>query len=166
MLYTSAEAAKLLRKLEEEKKFLENNERQSCTFIAATNEDIELARPAYDYCKSSDEISAIQEKIRKVKHSINKFNIEHEVPGFNMTVDQMLVYIPQLSQAKQRLSAMKNRLTRQRMDVRVAGIIEYLYANYDVEKAKEDYERVSDELSRAQTALDVLNNQARFEIDI
>ena len=166
MLVTSAEAAKLLRKLNEEKNFIENNENQSCYFIAAINEDIELARPEYDYSATRLELNALETKIRKLKHAINKFNLEHEVPGFNMTVDQMLVYIPQLTQQRQRLSMMKDRLPKKREYVRVAGTIEYTYANYDVNKAKEDYDKISDELAKAQTALDVLNNQVKFEIDI
>ena len=101
-----------------------------------------------------------------MKHAINTFNLTHEVPGFGMTVDMMLVYIPQLTRKKQRLSAMKDRLPKVREMTRVAGIIEYSYANYDVEKAAEDFMKVSDELSRAQTALDVLNNSVKFEIDI
>lgn len=166
MLVTSSEAAKILRKLNADKQFIENNERQSATFKAAINEDIEAARPAYDYEKTRAAINELDAKIRKVKHAINKFNLEHEVPGFNMTVDQMLVYIPQLTWNLNVLSVMKDRLEKQREVVRVAGIIEYSYANYDVNKAKADYDRISDELARAQTALDVLNNQVKFEIDI
>ena len=166
MLYTSAEAAKLLRKLNEDKIFLENNERQSSTFKAAITENIEDARPVYDYEKTQSEINDIEAKIRKVKHAINKFNIEQEIPGFNMTIDQMLVYIPQLTSKRSRLSIMKERLEKQREIIRVAGIIEYSYANYDVNKAKEDFDKVSDELARAQTALDVVNNQVKFEIDL
>ena len=166
MLYTSAEAAKLLRKLNDDKFFLEKNEIQSSTFRAAITENIEDARPVYDYEKTQSEINELEVKIRKVKHAINKFNLEQEVPGFDMTIDQMLVYIPQLSSKRSRLSSMKERLEKQREVIRVAGIIEYSYANYDVNKAKEDYDKVTLELARAQTALDVVNNQVKFEIDL
>lgn len=166
MLYTSAEAAKLLRKLNEEKTAILSNESQSSNFQAAITEDIENARPEYDYVSAQKEIDEIDKKIRKVKHAINTFNLTHEVPGFDMTIDMMLVYIPQLTQKKNKLSAMKDKLPKTREIIRVAGIIEYSYANYDVEKAKEDYDKVSDELSRAQTALDVLNNSVKFEIEI
>ena len=166
MLYTSAEAAKLLRKLNDEKISLENNERQSCVFKAAITENLEDARPLYDYSKMREEIDAVEAKIRKLKHAVNKFNVGQEVPGFDMTIDQMLVYIPQLTNKRAKLSEMKDRLEKQREVIRVAGIIEYSYANYDIKKAKEDFEKVSDELARAQTALDVLNNQVKFEIEI
>ncbi len=166
MQCTSAEAAKLLRKLSEEKAALESQEAQSCTFRAAVNEDIGTARPEYDYAETQAKLAALDEKIRTVKHAVNTFNLTHEVPGFNMTIDMMLVYIPQLTKKRQKLSVMANRLAKIREVVRVAGVIEYTYANYDIEQAKKDYDAVTDELSRAQTALDVLNNSVKFEINI
>lgn len=166
MLYTSAEAAKLLRKLNDDKQALEQNEHQSSIFAAAINEDIEQARPEYDYEKTRAELEEIELKIRKVKHAINKFNLEHEVPGFNMTIDQLLVYLPQLQNKKMKLNVMKGRLAKTRQPVRVAGTIEYIYANYDVAKVKKDYDKISNELARAQLALDALNTQIKFEIDL
>ena len=166
MLYTSAEAAKLLRKLNEEKASLEANESQASTFRAAISEDIEAARPSYDYAATQSALDTLDSKIRTVRHAVNTFNLTHEVPGFGMTIDQMLVYIPQLTKKKAKLSAMKDKLPKTREYIRVAGIIEYSYTNYDVEAAKRDYDAVSDELARAQTALDVLNNSVQFEIDI
>lgn len=165
-LYTSAEAAKLLRKLNEEKSSLEAQESQSSTFKAAINENTDDARPDYDYKQTQKAIDELDSKIRTVKHAINRFNTTHEVPGFNMTVDAMLIYIPQLTRKKAKLSQMKDRLPKSRDYIRVAGIIEYSYTNYDIEAVKRDYDAVSDELARAQTALDVLNNSEKFEIDI
>ena len=166
MLYTSAEAAKLLRRLNDQKSSLESQELQSSTFRAAITEDVESARPAYDYAQTQAELDDLESKIRKVKHAINAFNLSQEVPGFGMTIDKMLVYIPQLTHKKAKLSGMKDRLPKTREYIRVAGIIEYSYANYDVEAVKKDYDAVSDELARAQTALDVVNNSVKFEIDI
>ena len=166
MLYTSAEASKLLRRLNDEKMSLESQESRSWTFTAAINEDIEQARPSYDYSATRSALDEIDSKIRTVKHAISTFNLTQEVPGFGMTIDMMLVYIPQLTRKRDRLARMKDVLPKTREIVRVAGIIEYSYANYDVEAAKRDYDAVSDELARAQTALDVLNNSVKFEIEI
>lgn len=74
MKYTSAEAAKLLRKLNEELKVLRAKEMKGYRFTAAVDEDIESARPMYDYVKSQEEQNSIEAKIRKVKHAINCFN--------------------------------------------------------------------------------------------
>ncbi|MDO5409785.1 MAG: hypothetical protein Q4F21_04950 [Lachnospiraceae bacterium] len=167
MNYTSAEAAKLLRKLNEEKDALADMEQQSCYFFASLGEDVESVRPEYDYHAVQEQLAAIEAKIRKVKHIINLFNVNHTVPGFDMTIDQMLVYIPQLSQQKQKLYRMKNRLPKQRQALGGStAVIDYNYANYDIAKAKEDYQRISDELSKAQTALDVINSTETMEIDL
>ena len=166
MLYTSAEAAKLLRRLNDDKTSLESQEAQSSTFRAAITEDLDNARPPYNYSQTQSDIDSLEAKIRTVKHAINSFNLSQEVPGFGMTIDQLLVYIPQLTRKKAKLANMAARLPKTREIIRVAGIIEYSYTNYDVEAAKRDYERVSDELARAQTALDVLNNSIKFEINV
>ena len=97
MLYTSAEAAKLLRKLNEELEIVERHENQSSTFNAALGENPEDVRPEYNYEATQKEITELERKIRTVKHAINEFNLSYVVPEFNMTIDQLLIYIPQLT---------------------------------------------------------------------
>ena len=166
MLYTSAEAAKLLKKLNDEKNDLENLERQSSVFNAALGEDIETVRPEYNYIDVQNKINELELLIRKVKHAINKFNVTQIVPDFDMTIDQILIYIPQLTQRKNKLYSMQSRLPKVREALRVSNIIDYSYTNYDVKQVREDYIKISDELARAQTALDVVNNTEKFEIEI
>ena len=45
-------------------------------------------------------------------------------------------------------------------------IIEYRYANYEIADAEADLAAVTDELARAQTALDVVNNSETMEIEL
>ena len=47
-----------------------------------------------------------------------------------------------------------------------SNIIDYEYINYDLDEVKRDYDLISDELSRAQLALDTLNNSVEFELDM
>ncbi len=170
MKYTSSEANKLLRKLNEERDALLEKEHRSSTFLAAMGEEVESVRPEYDYKDTLRALDELDEKIRIVKHAINGFNLQHTVPGFVMSIDQMLVYIPQLTAKKQKLGQMKNRLPKQREAANTFGrnnnIIDYRYANYDIKTVEEDYMAVTDELARAQTALDVLNNTETMEIEI
>lgn len=89
------------------------------------------------------------------------------VPECGMTIDQILVYIPQLTARKQKLEEMASRLPKRRKENygRVAtSNIEYEYANYDPAKVREDLIALSDELAKAQTALDVVNNTATLEL--
>ena len=168
MKYTSAEAAKLLRKLNEELKVLRAKELKGYRFTAAVDEGLESARPEYDYVKAQEEQGRIEAKIRKVKHAINCFNTETLIPGFDMTVDEMLVYIPQLSERKRKLTEMASFLPKERVSKGYSAtkIIEYTYTNYEIEKAVEDLAAVTDELAKAQTALDVVNNREQMDIDI
>lgn len=166
---TSAEAAKLLRKLNEELENVMLMEQQSREFFAAVGEDVESVRPAYDYAQVQEQIGRLEERIRRVKHAVNTFNLAQEVPGFGMTIDQMLIYIPQLNRRKTKLALMQRRLPRQREQVGYGGgsqIIDYSYANYDIETVKKDYEKTAEELSRAQTALDLVNTTAKLEIPV
>ena len=165
MQYTSAEAAKLLRGLNEELEAVKDAERVSNEFVAATSEDVESVRPQYDFGGTQKEIERLQQEIRKVKHALNKFNNTTVVPELGMTIDEVLVYIPQLSAQKAKLGGMRSRLAKTREYSRMSSsIIEYRYANYDIAAAEAEFKRVSDLLAKAQTALDVVNNSVKFEI--
>lgn len=165
MKYTSAGAAKLLKNLIEEQKHLRDMERKACTFVAATDENLEDARPAYDYERIQQRLTETDAEVRRIKHAISVFNTVTVVPGFDMTVDQILVYIPQLTERKRKLEEMASRLPKER-EVCIGGSkTEYRYANYDVNKAQEDLLAVTQELSRAQTALDVVNNNETLELE-
>lgn len=169
MQYTSAQAAKILRRLNEERSALLNMEQQSKDFLASVGEDPETVRPAYDYADTQARLAALEEKIRKVKHAISVFNTTTLVPEFGMTVDQLLVYIPQLSQRKVKYADMMSRLPKARETGSAyarGNIIDYRYANYDIGAAEKDHAEVSDTLGRAQTALDVVNNTLTMEIDL
>ena len=171
MQLTSAEAAKLMRQLNEEHRLLLNNEDNARVFLAATGEDIESLRPEYDYGAVQQELARIEEKIRKVKHAVNVFNSTTTVEG--MTIDEILEYLPQLRDRKNKLSYMVGRMPKQRAVSSVLSrysgqtpIIDYEYANYDIRKAEAEYRAVSEEIARLQTKLDAVNSTRTFELNI
>ena len=167
MKYTSAEAAKLLRTLTDERDALYSREDLCSTFVAAISENIDSVRPEYDYNATRSQICEIESKIRRIKHAINVFNTTHVVPGFDMTIDEMLVYIPMLTRRKNQLNGMASNLpkTRERTYGQ-SSIIEYRYSNYDIEKAAQDLAEVTDLISKAQVALDLVNSTETMEIDL
>ena len=83
---TCAEAAKLLKKLNEELDSVMRKEEQRKDFLAALGEDPETVRPKYDYEDTSKKIEKIEMKIRLLKHAINAFNTTTVVPEINMTI--------------------------------------------------------------------------------
>lgn len=163
MRLTSAEAAKYLRSLNGDYYHLLHKEGECYTFVASVQEDIEECRPEYDYKKVQKMLIDIEEEIRRVKHAINVFNSTTIVPGFDMTIDELLVYMPQLSSRLNKLDRMRNMEPRVRKNVDY-GVIDYLYANYDIKEVEEDYKELSLLLSKAQLALDKLNSTVTFEI--
>ena len=167
MKYTSAEAAKLLRGLNEQHDLMLNKEAQSSSFVASVSEDPESVRPDYDYAETRLRLAELERKIRAVKHAINVFNTTTKVPPFDMTIDEVLVYIPQLSASKLRLQDMANALPKRRERTGAqSSVIDYRYTNYDVAKAEKDMLETGDLLARVQTALDLVNTTETMEIEL
>ena len=169
MNLTSAQAAKLLRQLGDELKALQLRENNSCTFLATLGEDPETVRPEYDYAQMQTEQSAIEAKIRKLKHTLNIFNSTTVIPEFDITIDEMLVLLPQLTARCNKLSRMKDALPKARENMgllRGSTIVDYRYANYDIKQVGADWQAASEELARAQTALDLINSTAQLEIEL
>lgn len=165
MKYTSAEANKLLKKLQEELTTVVEVEDRGKEFLAAVGEDAESVRPDYDFTAVQKQKDGLEEKIRKVKHAINSFNVTTVIPELKITVDQALVLIPQLTQRKALLADMVRKLPKEREQL--AGrtnVIDYRYLNYDLKTVAKEYERVSDLLTKAQTALDNVNGTLTLEI--
>lgn len=168
MKVTSAQANKMLKKVMEEYEALKLREIQTKDFLASINENPDSIRPKYDFMATQDALEAYEKKIRKMKHALNVFNSTTVVDGFDVTVDEMLILIPQLTKAKAKLSEMKARLPKMRE--KQAGymqnaVIDYRYINYDVEEAERKYEEVSEALANAQLALDNVNSTVEFEFD-
>lgn len=113
-----------------------------------------------------EKLRDLEAKIRAVKHAINVFNMTHEVEGLSMTIDQVLVYIPQLSEQKRYLRAKAQSMPKERQDTMNSPIIDYRYANFDPADARTEYDRVSSLLAKAQLGLDKVNQTQTMEIDI
>ena len=168
MRVTSSQAAKLLRQLNDELRALQLKEANSCSFVAAIQEDDESVRPAYNFKEMRDAQAEVECKIRKVKHAINVFNTTTIIPDFNITIDEMLVYLPQLNRQCEVLSKMRDAMPKVRVSSGYSSgnIIDYKYANYDIEEVGRYYAELSDTLAKAQTVLDLVNSTVEFEIDI
>lgn len=67
------------------------------------------------------------------------------------------------------LDTMQSRLPKLRSSVggiETNTVIDYKYANYSVDQAKEDFAAVSDELRALQTALDLVNSSVKMEFEL
>lgn len=153
MKYTSAEAGKLLKKLNDERESILLREENGKEFLAAVGEDIESVRPDYNF--------------KETQNALNVFNSTTVIPEFGMTIDEMLVYIPQLTMRKNKLARMKDRLPKVREQTRVnSSILDYRYLNYGVDEATAEYDKIADTLAKAQNALDAVNMSEILEVDL
>ena len=169
MKYTSAEAGKLVKRIEMEIARLLTGERKSSVFNAASTENVEELRPEYDFAETQARLEELQEMLRKVKHAINAFNLSHELPGFEgVTIDQALIYIPMLRNRKSTLLNMAGRLPRERVNDRFSGgnFIDYTIINYDIKDVEKKYNELEEELTKMQLALDTINSTETMEIDV
>ena len=167
---TSAYANKMIRTLEEEKSLWVTKEKESCTYVAAVNEEPVI--PEYDYAEVSEKIREIDEKIAIIKHAINLSNSTAKVlvGGTVMSVDTILIRMAQLSRRKQVLDLMRKALPKSRVESRGYygrnATPEYCYTNYDPEQVKKDFEIISASLMEMQMALDNYNQTEQFDVDI
>jgi hypothetical protein len=168
MKITSAQAAKMIRQLNDELSAVQSKEEMSKSFLASLGEDVESVRPKYDYETTQELIITLETRIRKLKHAINVFNSTQIIPEYGFTIDEMLVYLPQITKRLSKLSQMKNVMPKAREKSYLhsnSTIIDYRYANYDIEKVTQDYTALYEELSKAQTALDYVNSTVEFEFE-
>ena len=125
MKYTSSEAAKLLRQLNDELDSAYAKELKMRTFPAFLGEDVDSVRPAYDFAATRE---------------------------------------------KNELNEMRNTLPKSRVMAagygKTSAVIDYCYANYQIEDAEAAYVRTYEKLDAIQTALDLLNSTCEIDIDV
>ena len=88
-----------------------------------------------------------------------------------MTIDQVLIYLPQLSERVRKLQNLGRELPRERLSGRDCTfgsqhLVEYRFTNYDPEEALADGKAAEEELARIQTALDLVNSTMELEIPV
>ena len=170
MRVTSAYANKMLKRLNEEKEYWINNEKESMVYTASTDEEPVI--PDYDYGEVSSTLEQIEKKICKIKHAINQSNVNSEIEifGEKYTVDVLLVRMAQISKRKLVLDSMRKRMPKTRVEdgyyMSRKSFVEYRYVNYDLQQVKKDYDEVSKLLSEMQMKLDEHNQTVEFDIDI
>lgn len=167
MLYTSSEANKLLKQTQEELDNLYAYENRASVFHAALGENVDDVRPEFDLAFYNQQVMDLYKRIREIKHAISRFNLTTELPSFpGLTVDQALIYMPQLFARVGQLKTMMSYLPKSRSAI-TPNVIDYTITNYDPAQAKAMYDEAYHTLMRLQTDLDIVNNTVKsISIDI
>ena len=169
MQYTSATANKLLKKITAERDALLKKEQKLSTFNCSAGEDEDKLRPKYDMAEYKMRIRTLNKQITSIKHAINLANCNCKVPNADgLTVDQLLIVLPMLTEEVRRYADMAQRLPRERVDDRYSSsaYVDYVLTNYDPDDARKLYEVARDKLTRYQIALDEANHQMIIDIDL
>ena len=168
-MMTSAYANKLLKKLSEDKEFWLSRENDGCMYVAAVTE--EPVVPDYDFEEVSSHINEIDMEIVRIKHAINLANVTNTIKcgAGELTIDAVLVRMAQLNRRKSALDMMRKQQPKVRLSSGYApagrnAAPEYRYINYDLERVKQEYDRIDAEISEMQIALDRYNQTVEFEV--
>ena len=156
---TSAQAMKQLKELQLKRIQILEEEKETCKFVAATTEDISTVRPEYDFQFTQLDLDVVERNIRELKHRISVFNTTYMVPELGMTIDQVLVALPMLSERVNTLRRMASAQEKKRVSAygSRAALIEYEYTNYDRSQVREEYDKAAKDLADMQIALDKAN---------
>ena len=164
---TSAEANKIIKDLRSQRTELLAVEAGIKSFVVAIEENVEDVRPEYDFATYQKNLEKIDAEIRKYKHALNVFNTTTVVPNTDgMTIDEVLVTLPQLSERLRTLSSMA--ITQPKSRVRGYGPqphIEYNIANYDIDAVKDTCNRIKESINNLQLNLDLVNSTVKFNVE-
>ena len=164
MKITSAGANKLLRKLEDDKRYILSQEASACTYVMT--EGAESVIPVYDYRKTAQALEEVDAKVRKIKHGLNIFNSTTVLDEINITIDEALVKMAQLNQRKATLDVMRCRLEKERIaNFGRSNVVEYTCINYDLAEIQAEYQAVSQQIMDIQLALDLANQTKTFALE-
>ena len=139
-------------------------------YVAALDEEPVI--PDYDYQTVAGKIKEIDEKIAIIKHTINMINVTNEIAVGDkmMSIDTILVKMAQLNNRKYILDTMRKAQPKSRINSggfsHQKTVPEYQYINYDLELVKMEYEKIDEEISTMQIALDKFNQTFEFDVAI
>lgn len=154
---TSADANKILRELNNELTLILERERGSSTFQASVGEDVESCRHDYDFAATQKSIDSVEKDIRELKHKINVFNTTYVLDGFDITIDQALILLPQLTSKKRKYEEMVTKMEKERCHS-YNNVVDYRYLNYDIREVHRYLQKTTELLTGLQRELDIVNN--------
>ncbi len=165
--FTSASAAKFIKRLESEKARLVSLEGKNSTYVLAQGEECDP--PAYDYRETVERIDGLDETIRRIRHALHLFNAQAMIPDEGITVDEALIKLAQMNSKLRRLERLREIEPKTRLESGMfggKGMIEYQYASFDTKEAFADYEELYRRISDLQLGLDLVNQTETFTVEL
>lgn len=164
---TAAVAGKMLKTLEEERNYWQHIERTDSVYTVGQGE--EPIVPEYFYDDVALQIARVNKKITKLRHAIQVHTIlsEIKVAGEVTTADMLQYQIEQMSNRKSILGKMRKASPVTRVHNKDKKTVpELVYVNYNLEAICEEYDVVSKKLIELQTAYELFQQTALFEVEV
>jgi hypothetical protein len=161
MKLCNAEIIKKVKDLEEQKRQILTQERNTC--CSTYQKEADLIDLGYDFDATRKAVAEIDKEVVRLKHALNLANATVVVPEFDMTIGECIVYMAQLNLEKRTLEGMaeKSRKTR---TTTYGGMVEFTITNYDIQHCKAKLQETSDIIRKLQIAVDRVNltNEIKF----
>ena len=149
------EIMKTIKRLEEEKDSWTIHEKNNCRITYMVDEEPII--PNYDYEETSKQLVWYDDEIRRLKGLLAYANSTVIVEGFDMTINQAIIYLAQLNERLKRYDYLITFQKLTRKTVGFDGKVEYTKIIYDQEDAGRKLEEVKTEIIQLQMAIDRTN---------
>lgn len=144
-----------------ERRELLKEEKKVCSYRVMEGEDSSAKKPEYDYEETLNQLMEFDDSIRSAKHTINSFSVSHYVPEYNMTLDELEMYLEDLDRRFNTLKELGAAHSIKRTIVNRS--VRHTIANYDLKQARKDCERLDDERRKVRSIISEIKESEAFE---
>lgn len=144
-----------------ERRELLKEEKKACSYRVMEGEDPSAKKPEYDYVETWNQIMEFDDSIRSAKHAINSFSVSRYVPEYDMTLDELEMYLEDLGRRFNTLKELGDAHPIKRTIVNRS--VRHTIANYDLKQARKDSERLDDERRKVRRIISEIKESEVFE---
>ena len=144
-----------------ERRELLKEEKKACSYRVMEGEDPSAKKPEYDYEETRNQLMEFDDSVRLAKHTINSFSVSRYVPEYNMTLDELEMYLEDLDRRFNTLKELGDAHPIKRTIVNRS--VRHTIANYDLKQARKDSERLDDECRKVRRIISEIKESEVFE---
>ena len=144
-----------------ERRELLKEEKNACSYKVMEGEDPSAKKPEYDYEETRNQLMEFDDSVRLAKHTINSFSVSRYVPEYNMTLDELEMYLEDLNRRFNTLKELGEARPIKRTIVNRS--VRHTIANYDLKQARKDSERLDDERRKVRNIISEIKESEEFE---
>ena len=144
-----------------ERRELLKEEKKVCSYRVMEGEDPSAKKPEYDYEETRNQLMEFDDSVRLAKHTINSFSVSRYVPEYNMTLDELEMYLEDLDRRFNTLKELGDAHPIKRTIVNRS--VRHTIANYDLKQARKDSERLDDERRKVRRIISEIKESEVFE---